>query len=254
MIKPVTIGIFSDTHGNLAALTAIYDLFRLHRCDEIIHTGDMVCIGPQSAECLAFMFSHKITLINGNHDINYVNDDTVPPPKSHVPARHKRFVFDELGGGFRERVRYLPLIVRREIYGKKFAFLHYGLAKNDIYKKHIFEPINPFPTAEFFDDIFDGIDADAVFFGHKHEPVEFTGKRLYVDVGSVGCHEHSFARGIILRVHQSGRFEFERVRVPYDRMSVKRKMLEKNIPFGEELFDFYFRENLNNDKLLTEDK
>lgn len=224
---------------------AIYEIFCQIDCDEIIHTGDIVSIGPHSRECLEFMLGSGITLINGNHDINYINDDTIPPPLSHVPPEHKRFVFDELGDMFRNRLRYLPLVVRRNISGGKFVFLHYALAKDSIYKKHTFMPINPDPTAEFFDRVFDGADADAVFFGHKHEPVDLTGKRLYVDVGSVGCYEEPFARGIVLRVYDGGGFEYERISAPYDRMGVKKDLIEKKVPFGKELFDFYFRENLN---------
>ncbi|HRX14180.1 MAG TPA: metallophosphoesterase family protein [Eubacteriales bacterium] len=238
------IGIFSDTHGNFFALKAIYDEFTKQNCDEIIHTGDIISIGPMSAECLDFMFSHEITLINGNHDINYINDDVVPPMMSHVPSEHKRYVFDTLGETYRERMRYLPLIVKRNIFGHKFAFLHYGLAKNNIYKKHTFEQINPYPTIEFFDEMFYGIDADAVFFGHKHESIDLTGERVYCDVGSVGCHEKSEARGIILNVTQES-FSYERIAVPYERDAVKKEIERRQIPCGKELFEFYFKENLN---------
>lgn len=238
------IGVFSDTHGNLFALEAIYKKFREENCDEIIHTGDIISIGPMSAECLDFMFSHEITLINGNHDINYINNDTVPPAMSHVPSEHKAYVFNELGDSYRERMRYLPLIVRRNIYGSRFVFLHYGLAKHNLYKQHTFEPINPNPTAEFFDEMFAGADADAVFFGHKHESCDFTGERIYADVGSVGCHEKSEARGIILKVGPDG-FSYERIAVPYDREAVKKEVEKRNIPCGKQLYEFYFKENLN---------
>ncbi len=238
------IGVFSDTHGNFLAMRAIVDKFRQLQCDEIIHTGDIVSMGPRSKECLDYLLNSEVTLINGNHDINYINNDTTPPLLSHVPKEHKEYVFNSIGENYRNRMRYLPLIVYREFFNVRLAFLHYGLSKKEIYKHYTFEPINPNPDKEYFDQLFDGINADAVFFGHKHEPIDLVGKKTYVDVGSVGCHEKPKARGVVITVNETG-FNYERIEVDYDRDQVGIDIFEQNMPFGEQIWNFYFKETLN---------
>ncbi|MDE7454798.1 MAG: metallophosphoesterase, partial [Clostridia bacterium] len=51
------IGVISDIHGNVQALQAIMQLFDDERCDEIIHTGDVVDIGPCSRECMDILLA-----------------------------------------------------------------------------------------------------------------------------------------------------------------------------------------------------
>lgn len=46
------IGVLNDIHGNLPALEAVLTFFREQGCDEIIGTGDVLTIGPDSIECL----------------------------------------------------------------------------------------------------------------------------------------------------------------------------------------------------------
>ena len=229
----------------MPALKTIVEYFNKIGCDEIIHTGDIVSMGPYSPECVDYMFDKGITLVNGNHDLNYINNNTTPPALSHVPEAHKVFVFKQLGDKYRNKMRYLPLIVYRKWNGATFAFLHYALSMTELYRKFVYEPINPNPTAEFFDEVFDGVNADTVFFGHKHESVDVVGKKHYIDVGSVGCHEKAVAQGIVLKVAEDGASEYERISVPYDRESVHTALIERQIPYGEQLWNFYFKENLN---------
>lgn len=56
------------------------------------------------------------------------------------------------------------------------------------------------------------------------------GKKLYVDVGSVGCHAGSFARGIILEVFGDGSFKYDSVTEPYDRQGLFDAMKKKLFP------------------------
>jgi predicted phosphodiesterase len=234
-------GVFTDTHGNLAALEKIYAYFREIKCDEIIHLGDMITMGGQSRECLDFFFSKEITLIKGNHDIDYVKNRVERRGESRVPQRHKEFVFESIGEGYREKIDALPLLIYRDIGGKRVAFLHYALsAVTGI----TFIPIFQQPTREIFDGIFAPLEADAVFFGHKHEPIDLTGNALYVDVGSVGCHNCAEARGVVIEEKHNG-FTYKRIALPYDRKGVFLTMQRLNVPCAEEIFDYYFKEAQN---------
>ena len=46
------IGVLCDIHGNLPALAAVLHTLNEYGCDEIIGTGDVLTIGPESVECL----------------------------------------------------------------------------------------------------------------------------------------------------------------------------------------------------------
>lgn len=234
-------GVFTDTHGNLAALEKIYNHFKEIGCDEIIHLGDMITMGGQSKECLDFFFSKDITLIKGNHDIDYVKNRIERRGESRVPSTHKQFVFDSIGEEYKEKIDALPLLIYRVIGKKKVAFLHYALS--GVFGI-TFIPIYQQPTLEIFDEIFAPLNADAVFFGHKHEPIDLKGNALYVDVGSVGCHNFAEVRGVVIEEEQEG-FTCQRIALPYDRGEVYATMKRLNVPSAEEIFDYYFKEALN---------
>ena len=63
------IGVLNDIHGNLPALEAVLTFFREQGCDEIIGTGDVLTIGPDSIECLHRLQSlPHFHMVSGNHE------------------------------------------------------------------------------------------------------------------------------------------------------------------------------------------
>ena len=233
------IGVISDIHGNLQALNAILAHLDAQSCDEIIHTGDVVDIGPNSRECMDVLLSRNdVTLLLGNHDRDFVLNEAETRFLSHVPSEHKRHVFDTMDKRHRIAASKFPLYVTRNVAGKTLLFTHYAFKDEpfDI-AKFPFAPLTQFPTAEQFDEMFKHISFDAVFFGHKHEPCDIVGKRLYVDVGSVGCHPRPMARGIIIDYDETS-WSYTRVEVPYDMEAMRKSLFA--IPAGEHLYNFYF--------------
>lgn len=232
------IGVISDVHGNLQALTAALRYLKEQNCNEIIHTGDVVDIGAQSAECLDALTECGAVCILGNHDKDFVEGADFHKPFSHVSGRHKKHVFASLRG--REHtVAEFPLYVQRNLGGKKVIFEHYCRLNRPTEDGYVFKSIVHFPTAEIFDEMYRDYKCDAVFFGHKHEPCDVMGSRLYVDVGSVGCHPQPFATGVIITYDQNS-FGYRRFSVPYDMEKTRRLMTESELPDGKYLFDFYF--------------
>ncbi|MCM1440921.1 MAG: metallophosphatase family protein [Roseburia sp.] len=233
------IGLISDVHGNYEALMAILKLFGEERCDEIIHTGDVVDIGPKSRECLELLLSlNNVVLTIGNHDRDFAIDDAVVRSFSHVPQEHKRAVFDSMDERLREEVKKFPLYVVRQLGRDKVVFTHYAF-KQEPYDVQVY-PFLPFvtsPAAELFDEQFKGLDCNAVFFGHKHEPCDIRGERLYVDVGSVGCHPEPYARGIIIEYDENN-WSYRRVGVPYDMAKTRTEIMD--VACGEQIYDFYY--------------
>lgn len=233
------IGLISDVHGNYEALVAILSLFEKEKCDELIHTGDVVDIGPKSKECLELLLAqNNITLTLGNHDRDFALNEYVLKKFSHVPSEHKFDVFCSIGEALREEVKRFPLYVTKILGGKTVVFTHYAFRQvGDALAEYPFLPFVSEPTAEKFDALFNNIKFDAVFFGHKHEPCDIMGERLYVDVGSVGCHPEPTANGIIIEYSETD-WSYRRVSVPYDMNATKSQMRE--VVFGNQLYDFYF--------------
>jgi predicted phosphodiesterase len=65
----VRYGVFSDVHGNYAALRAVLDFYRKNGVEEFISCGDIVGYGPQPQECAeAVMGLKSLTAVLGNHD------------------------------------------------------------------------------------------------------------------------------------------------------------------------------------------
>lgn len=234
------IGVISDIHGNLQALNAILEYLDGQKCDEIIHLGDVVDIGPNSRECMDILLARDdVTLLVGNHDRDFALNNAVRWHLSNVPAEHKQYVFGTLTEDHRKAVRRFPLCVTRKLAEDTVAFCHYAFATGIDWSadEFRFRGLQQFPTAEAFDDIFCNLDADAVFFGHKHESCDIKGKRLYVDVGSVGCHPRSVARGIIIDYDRAS-WHYTRVEAPYDMEQTRQALLDT--PCGEHLYNFYF--------------
>ncbi len=243
-MKSKTVGIFTDTHGNYLALTAILDYFKQQGINKIYHLGDIVSMGPRPVECMErLIYDKDIVCILGNHDNDYLNDNTIPPELSHVSKEHKRFVFDLLGEKYKQAVSKFPKLVIEDFFGLKAAFLHYGFAREIDLKKNkkaVFQPIDPDPTTESFDKMFEAIDADIIFFGHKHSPIDLKGKKVYCDVGSVGCHKGEFARGIVFTVYEDKSYNIERVTVPYNRKETLTDMDKRSIPCADYIQKYYF--------------
>ena len=242
-MKKKKIGVITDIHGNLEALKAVLQLLDGEKCDEIIHTGDVVDIGPYSRQCLELLLSRNdVTLLLGNHDRDFVLNHAQTRNLSHVPTEHKQQVFATMSDSQRQIVKKFPLYVTRNCGKSTIAFTHYAFKPQwKGMDEFPFMPIETEPTADKFDEIFAGLDSlnvDAVFFGHKHEPCDIMGKRLYVDVGSVGCHPAPFARAVIIDYDDSD-WSYRRVAVPYDMDATHRAMSDHTVS-GEQLYNFYF--------------
>ncbi len=229
------IGVISDVHGNLQALQVALQFLKEQNCQEIIHTGDVVDIGANSLECLQLLLQNGVKCVLGNHDIDFVNRNSTYKPLSHVSARHKQHVFAQMEQ-YRETVARFPLFEQRILGGKTVIFEHYcRTGSHD--GNQLFKTIATHPSAEIFDEMYANYRCDAVFFGHKHEPCDVIGQRLYVDVGSVGCHPEPLAQGIVIG-YDDVHFSYQRFSLPYDVNTAKTAM--EHVPDGQYLFDFYY--------------
>ena len=61
-------GIFSDTHANIEALTAIFEAYECEQIDRYVCLGDTVGYGASANECCDLIRSKVAFTILGNHD------------------------------------------------------------------------------------------------------------------------------------------------------------------------------------------
>lgn len=236
------IGIFTDVHGNYQALQAITEYMQSQQCDSFVFCGDAVDMGPSSAQCLELLFSlNNAVLLAGNHDRDCVFNLARHAPLSHTSAEHKRYVFDSIPKQYKDKLHSLPLKYTLRHGDTLFTFCHYAFNAQEVsIEQYPFAQLVNNPNAQLFDQTFAYTEGDVIFFGHKHEPCDIQGKRLYVDVGSVGCHREAYAKGIILQLDDDGSWSYQRVQCPYDRDKLKKLMLGGSLPDAQYIFDFYF--------------
>ena len=232
-MEEIKIGLITDVHSNLPALEAMLGEFGRRGCDEIIHTGDAIAMGPFPKECLDLMYATpNMTMLMGNHELLYLRGiDNLTVPMHPDEAAHHRQIHKMIGESYREKIASWPFRVEKDFFGHRVVFCHYARINNKFVR-----PIGN-PTVAELDDIFGYIDAEVIFFGHEHHPLTAMGKKLYVDIGSLGCNHENMAKGTLLTVSGGG-MKIEDVRVPYDKQRLFDAMEARHIERG----DFIARE------------
>jgi len=237
----VKIGIISDTHGNLPALQTMLDKFDKLGCDEVIHVGDAIAIGPFSKECLDLLIAKNVTMTKGNHELLYlVGIDNLRFPMPEPMASHHKQVHKSLGSGYRQLIQNQPFFIHRNYFGKKITFCHYGMydATDGL---HFFRPITN-PSIDQVEAIFRDLDADVIFFGHEHHPFAMQGNKLYIDVGSLVCNRKDFANGVVATFSKEG-VDVQQLQVQYDKQPLFDAIVDRNIVNGEFIAQQFFGKN-----------
>lgn len=68
------IGLISDVHANLPALTAVLDHLERARVDQVVCAGDVVGYGPHPEACLDLLTARDVPCVAGNHDLMAIGD------------------------------------------------------------------------------------------------------------------------------------------------------------------------------------
>jgi predicted phosphodiesterase len=223
------IGIFQDIHANLPAFASSMAFFKTQACTLVYHVGDLVGIGPYPKEVMeSASMIPNLKFVMGNHDYWYAYG--VPEPKpaymSEEEAEHHNWTQMQIGETYREFVKgwaYNECLDYGE--GCRIVFQHYALEEGT----DKFRAIIQTPNAPDLDQLFEGIKADYVFYGHQHLASDVQGKSRYVNLGSAGCFDHALARVGILEV-DSGGLSLKQYSVPYDDNGLLEAFEEKEVP------------------------
>ena len=128
------IGVLCDIHGNLSALEAVIRALAARGCDEIIGTGDVLTIGPESVACLHLLQRlPNFCMVSGNHERCF-DHGFAPPYPPHMlehEAAHHQFVYDRLSEADKQWLRALPRRMERRFDCGSSAvtvlFVHYPM-------------------------------------------------------------------------------------------------------------------------------
>ncbi|MCA9930896.1 MAG: metallophosphoesterase family protein [Anaerolineales bacterium] len=222
------IAIFTDVHANLPALEAALTAIDRLNVDLIVHTGDVIAIGPHPAECLdrLLQLPHK-RLIMGNHDAWFAFGLPQPRPDwmSDGELAHQQWTHTQLSAHQRHQVQQWPFAHTETFAGVRVLMTHYGLDETG----RNFAKFVPSPQAETLDRMFVNCNCDLVFYGHDHRASDVTGRARYVNPGSLGCYSEAVARFMEL-VCENGRFSLTHHAIPYNDASLFAALDSRQVP------------------------
>jgi predicted phosphodiesterase len=195
-------------------------------CDEVIHVGDAVGIGPHPAEVVSLLTDRGVRCVMGNHDeiAAFGLPKPLPPWMSEGEAEHQRWTHDQLTQAQLEAVRSWPYELSVRCGEATVVFIHYARTTDGAFD-HVANP-----TADDLWRLHAGAAGDVVVFGHDHREYDLaTGGRRFLNPGSVGCHDKAEARALILAPADAAP-SVARVTAPYDDTDLLADYEERQVP------------------------
>lgn len=227
------LGIISDIHSNLEALTKGLEILREAKVDEIVCLGDIVGYGANPNECIDLVQQHCSVVLMGNHDQAAVDLEAAEYFTAHARAA-AHWTAGKLTQDHQAYIRSLALTGTRE-----GAYLVHASPLEPSEWRYI---LSESDARRAFPQFTERI----CFVGHSHVPGVFaeTGgrdkvsrdDRFLVNVGSVGQPRDGDPR-LSIGVFDSDRWEYRNIRAEYDVTRARRKILDAGLPaiLGERL-------------------
>ena len=220
--------VLTDVHGNLPALGAALAAIREEGYDAIVHTGDVVGIGPFPAECLdTLRHVPDIHLLMGNHDAWFAHGlpQPIPPHMGPEFVEHVLWTRAQIDRALQAEVARWPYRLAFDADGVPLTFLHYALDETG----YDFAPIVHNPTPDDLDRLFAGETAAAVFYGHHHPFSDIQGRARYINPGALGAYDRPLARWAVVEA-QNGRFTVEYRAAEYDDRPLYQAFEARRVP------------------------
>ena len=231
--------VITDVHANLPALEAALAVIGELGCESVYHTGDAVGAGPYPVEVLErLLHTPNMHFVMGNHDELCAFGIPRPQPDwmDEQFAANSRWTYDQVGPEFRTAMTSWPYELVETWSGNRVAFLHYPRDQGG----REFVPIMIEPDDRDLDRLFDGVQADVVFYGHHHPVADHSGRARYINPGSLGCGPDSVARFSVVDVDRAGVMTIQHHAVPYDRSGLHAALVERDVPAHEFVRQAFF--------------
>jgi predicted phosphodiesterase len=234
----VRAAVFGDVHGNLPALRAALAAIGREGCDVVYHLGDAIAIGPYPAECLDLLLSApKMRLIMGNHDAWFAHGLPRPQPSwmSDGEVAHQHWVHAQLDPALKLAVASWPYVLEEDWGGLRVTLLHYEPADS----ASGFTPHHPTYDPADLDRVFKAHGSELVFYGHTHIASDVSGRRRYVNPGSLGCDRDPVAQFVVLECLKGG-CTLHAHAVPYDDRPLFEAFERRQVPERAFLYQAFF--------------
>lgn len=235
----MAIAIIADIHGNAPALKSVLSAIDNRKdVGHIYCLGDMIGIGPDSNEVLDMLFSRDdVSMITGNHDeaiLSLAKGEEHPQSHSHVRAHHQ-WILDRMAKTFVHKLNQLPRIIKHNIEGHSFLFVHYQFECNKMNAHISNDPFSSIvePSLENLETLFRNNNEELICFGHHHPIHYFRGnKTVYLNPGSLGCNHKSIAPYAIV-TFSDNKFEIELKETTYDNSAFLKSYHTLQVPDGD---------------------
>ena len=235
------IGVITDIHNNVTALKAVVEYFQQMACEHIICCGDIIGIGPHPEETVQYLRSlSHVTAVRGNHETYLLEGIPSEVPNEErmewEEMKHHRWEHGLLSEESVAYLKSLPYRAKMTCDGFRIAVIHYCMDRDGHYVHY-----TPEPSKAELEKMFAGIDADIILYGHDHRRWICPGKRLYANVGSLGCpaRDGNIARAGFLTI-ENGRADIQPVDVAYDVQKVIRAIDEIQYPDTENIKKYFY--------------
>ncbi len=170
------IGIISDIHGNLEALSSLPESF-----DELWVLGDLVNYGPNPVEVIDYVKANASVVIRGNHDhaVGLTEDPRCSAPFRRMARAMQEYTSSIISETHKRYLRDLPLSMDREVGSVKVSMCHAVPS----------DPLFTYcrPDLARWESELELVKGDVLLVGHTHlqfkRPI---GIRQVVNPGSVG--------------------------------------------------------------------
>ncbi len=183
------VGVFSDVHGDLPALLAVWDTLQARGLTDgpILNAGDSVGYGQQPDECVQFLRERpNILTVQGNYDKNVARFPERAEEYARKWGRSRPAKYEALRDGSlalseasRAWLLHLPAELSLTLAGIPILLTHYAPA--------VKEGLGSWTPDSRLRELAACTDARVVVCGHTHTPfVREAGGVLFVNPGTVG--------------------------------------------------------------------
>jgi putative phosphoesterase len=179
------IGIISDVHSNLHALTAVLHELDAHQVDLILCAGDILCYGADPNGVIALLRQRGIPVVTGNYDdaVAWGRLAAARKPSSSGTEHLKRAALSwtqaQVSPQHRHYLRGLPWSLNYRFDGVRVMMMHAGIDYLDAWI-HPDDPENMALLAS-------QVQADVLILGHTHYAYTYSCEGLlFINPGAVG--------------------------------------------------------------------
>ena len=269
------IGIFTDCHGMFEPLLAVLEDMRTRNIHEIYSLGDNVGLGPNPCDVLDLMEEYKVKSVAGNSE--YYNTLGIEPFTYFTKEKidNQNWTYEQLGESRIKKLKLYPASIDLVLGNKKIALCHFAndvrwdygmhstwtyqedfkygisskqflytnsdesnnylsrLSKDNAIISSINEPLFNGESVLFYDDIFQG---------HVHfemeDRIENTNIYTLRACGMGWKFERDTACYYILKERKDGKFDIEKVMLPYNKNNLICSIKSCGLPHKDKILTF----------------